>query len=63
VAIGGSCAFTVDGSSHGTKSSVTLTVSVGQHTVSCAPPGKATRTQRVTVTSEKPGMAMFRLGG
>jgi serine/threonine-protein kinase len=61
IAIGGNCAFAVDGAPKGTKSSIRVKVPVGPHTVSCSPPGKATRTQRVNVKSSKPGMATFRL--
>ena len=64
VATGGSCAFAIDGRSRGSAtSSVKVSVQVGSHTVSCSPPGGATRTQRVTVRADKPGVAMFKLGG
>jgi serine/threonine-protein kinase len=61
IAIGGSCAFAVDGAPQGNKSSIRVTVPVGPHTVSCSPKGKASRTQRVNVKPGKPGMATFRL--
>jgi len=61
IAIGGSCAFAVDGAPHGTRSSIRVTVPVGPHTVSCSPKGKAPRSQRVNVKPGKPGMATFRL--
>jgi serine/threonine-protein kinase len=61
IAIGGSCAFSVDGAPKGTKSSLRMKVPTGPHTVSCAPPGKATRTQRVVVKSDQPGIASFKL--
>lgn len=61
IAIGGSCAFSVDGAPRGTQSSLRLKVPTGPHTVSCAPPGKATRTQRVVVKSDQPGIASFKL--
>jgi hypothetical protein len=61
IAIGGSCSFAVDGTPKGTKSSIRISVPLGPHTVSCAPPGKATRTQRVNVKDNKPGIASFRL--
>ncbi len=51
IAIGGSCAFSVDGAPKGTKSSLRLKVPTGPHTVSCAPAGKATRTQRGAIGS------------
>jgi serine/threonine-protein kinase len=61
IAIGGSCAFAVDGAGKGTKSSIRMKVSVGPHTVSCTPQGGASRTQRVNVKSGTPGIASFRL--
>jgi serine/threonine-protein kinase len=61
IAIGGSCAFAVDGAPKGMRSSIRIQVPVGPHTVSCSPPGKATRTQRVNVKPGKPGIASFRL--
>ena len=60
LAIGGTCAFTVDGISQGTGSSIQLTVPVGPHTVSCTSKG-STRSQRVTVRAERPGIAKFKL--
>jgi serine/threonine-protein kinase len=61
IAIGGDCAFAVDGASHGTRSSIRVKVPVGPHTVSCSPKGKSSRSQRVNVKAGKPGMATFRL--
>jgi serine/threonine-protein kinase len=61
IAIGGSCAFSVDGQPKGTKSSIRIKVPVGNHTVSCTPPGGASRSQGVKVTADKPGIASFRL--
>jgi len=61
IAIGGTCAFAVDGAPKGTKSNIRVVVPLGVHTVSCAPAGKAARTQRVTVKAGKPGIASFRV--
>lgn len=61
IAIGGSCSFAVDGSPKGTSSSIRVSVSVGTHTVSCTPPGGASRSQSVNVRDGKPGIASFRL--
>ncbi len=61
IAIGGSCAFSVNGAPKGTKSSLRMKVPTGPHTVSCTPPGKASRTQRVVVKSDQPGIASFKL--
>jgi serine/threonine-protein kinase len=61
IASGGTCAWSVDGASQGTGNTFTVTTSVGPHTVSCTPPGQATRTQRKVVTADKPVMAIFKL--
>ena len=61
IAIGGSCSFAVDGAPRGKSSSIRIKVSVGPHSVSCTPPGGASRTQRVNVKAGKPGIASFRL--
>jgi Mg-chelatase subunit ChlD len=61
IAIGGSCAFAVDGVSHGTRSSIRVEVSPGPHTVSCTTSG-GTRTQRVNAQPGKPAIASFKLG-
>jgi hypothetical protein len=62
IAIGGTCAFSIDGQAHGTASSLRLKLPVGAHEVSCKPEGGAVRTQRVNVAEDKPGIASFRLG-
>ena len=51
-----SCAFTVDGKPYGSKSSIRIRVAVGSHEVACG-----SRTQRVNVKEDKPGIASFRL--
>jgi serine/threonine-protein kinase len=61
IAIGGRCAFLVDGESRGTKSSIRLRVPTGPHTVTCTPPGRSSRSQRVNVKLGTPGIASFRL--
>ena len=63
VASGGNCSFTVDGAPKGTMGVLNVTVPVGAHTVSCAAPGKPTRSQRVTVADGKPSMVTFKVGG
>jgi hypothetical protein len=54
MAIGASCAFSVDGASRGSSSSVRVEVAAGNHTVSCQPVGGSRRSKSVTV---KPGAA------
>jgi len=61
IATGGTCQWSVDGKSQGSGSSFNATVSVGTHTVSCAPPGQAARMQRKTVSADKPALATFKL--
>ncbi len=61
IAIGGSCAFAVDGLPHGEKSSIRIVLPIGQHVVSCTPASGATRTQTVDVAPNKPGIASFRI--
>ncbi|MBM4358211.1 MAG: hypothetical protein FJ096_08870, partial [Deltaproteobacteria bacterium] len=62
IATGGTCQWSVDGKSQGSGSSFNATVSVGTHTVTCAPPGQAARSQRKTVSADKPALATFKLG-
>ena len=61
IAIGGKCAFSVDGASKGSGSSISVQVPLGSHTVTCAPKGSGPRSQTVTVKEGKPGMATFKL--
>lgn len=60
IAIGGSCAFAVDGSPKGSGSSIQVTVPLGSHTVSCTALGQ-TRRQSVNVVSGRPTVAKFKL--
>ncbi len=60
MAIGASCAFTVDGAGLGTRSSVRKKVAPGPHTVSCAKVGGTTRTRTVNVTPGKAAVAVFK---
>jgi len=60
MAIGASCAFTVDGAGLGTRSSVRKKVSAGAHTVSCTKVGGTTRTRTVNVTPGKAAVAVFK---
>ena len=61
IAIGGRCAFSVDGEPKGTTSSIRVEATVGEHVVGCTPPGGATREQTVRVKAGKPGIASFRI--
>ncbi|MEM1031323.1 MAG: serine/threonine-protein kinase [Myxococcota bacterium] len=61
IAIGGTCAFAVDGAPRGSGKNIRVKVPVGRHTVSCTPANKSTRTQSVNVKAGKPGVASFRL--
>lgn len=61
IAIGGTCAFSVDGEAKGTTSSIRVRVQVGEHVVACTPPGGKTRQQTVRVKAGKPGIASFRV--
>jgi len=61
IAIGGSCELSVDGTSHGVRSSLRLKVPAGPHTVSCKLKDGSIRSQRVNVKTDKPGIASFRV--
>lgn len=61
VAVGGSCAFSVNGSAKGSGSSVKVQVPPGTYSVSCKPSTGATKSKSVTVTSGGTAMAMFKL--
>lgn len=60
VAVGGTCAFTVNGAAKGTTSTLTITVAPGTYTVGCTANG-ALKTRDVTVASGETSMAMFKL--
>ncbi len=61
VAVGGSCAFTVNGASKGSGTSIKVSLKPGSYSVSCKPPSGATKTRSVSVTSGGTAMAMFKL--
>jgi len=61
IAVGGTCQWSVDGKAHGVSASVRLRTTAGAHSIACTS-GGTTRTQRVTVSASKPGVATFRIG-
>jgi serine/threonine-protein kinase len=61
VALGGSCAFSVNGSSKGSGSSVKVTLPPGSYSVMCKPPGGGIKSKTVTVKSGETAMATFKL--
>jgi serine/threonine-protein kinase len=61
VAYGGSCAFSVDGASKGTASTLKLPVTAGTHTVTCKPATGPTKSKSVAVSAGDTAMAMFKL--
>ena len=61
VAVGGTCAFSVNGSSKGTTSTLKLSLKPGTYSVTCAPSTGASKSKSVTVTSGSTAMAMFKL--
>lgn len=50
---GGNCDISVDGTSHGVANQHRMKVGAGEHTVGCAPEGKAAQTQKVTVAKDE----------
>lgn len=61
VAVGGSCAFSVNGASKGSGSSIKIQVKAGPYTVSCKPTSGGSKSKSVTVSSGGTAMAMFKL--
>jgi serine/threonine-protein kinase len=61
VAVGGSCAFSVNGSAKGTMSTLKVSVKPGTYSVTCAPSSGASKSKSVTVSSGGTAMAMFKL--
>ena len=61
VATGGNCAFSVNGSSKGTSSSIKVTVPPGTYSVSCKPSSGAAKSKSVKVESGKTAFAAFKL--
>jgi serine/threonine-protein kinase len=61
VAMGGSCAFSVNGASKGTSTSLKLSLKPGAYTVLCRPSSGASKSKSVTVKSGETAMAAFKL--
>lgn len=61
VAVGGTCAFSVNGASKGTTSTLKLSLSPGTYSVSCKPASGATKSRSVAIKSGATAMAMFKL--
>ena len=61
IAVGGTCAFSVNGASKGTTNSLKLSVAPGNYTVTCKPSSGATKSKSVEVKSGASSMAMFKL--
>ena len=61
VAVGGSCAFAVNGASKGTTSPLKIPLKPGSYSVSCKPASGATKSRSVTIKSGETAMAMFKL--
>ena len=61
VAVGGTCAFSVNGAGKGTSSSLSLSLKPGTYAVTCRPASGATKSKSVTVKSGEKAMAAFKL--
>jgi len=61
VAVGGTCAFSVNGASKGTTSTLKLSLSAGTYSVSCKPASGATKSRSVAIKPGETAMAMFKL--
>jgi len=61
VAVGGTCAFSVNGAAKGTTSTLKLSLAPGTYSVSCKPASGATKSRSVAIKSGSTAMAMFKL--
>jgi len=61
IAVGGTCAFSVNGASKGTTTTLKLSVKPGTYSVSCKPASGGTKSRSVRVKSGSTAMAMFKL--
>ncbi|MEZ4308545.1 MAG: protein kinase [Polyangiaceae bacterium] len=61
IALGGTCAFSVNGSSKGNGSSIRVQLPPGNYSVMCKPPGGALKSKSVKVKSGETAMATFKL--
>jgi serine/threonine-protein kinase len=61
IAVGGTCAFSVNGASKGTTNSVKLTVPPGNYAVTCKPASGSSRSKSGAVKAGKTTMMTFKL--
>jgi len=61
IAVGGTCAFSVNGAAKGTTTTLKLSVKPGTYSVSCKPASGGTKSRSVRVKSGATAMAMFKL--
>ena len=61
IAVGGTCAFSVNGASKGTTNSVKVSVAPGNYSVSCKPASGAARSKSASVKAGKTVTVMFKL--
>lgn len=61
VAVGGSCAFAVNGASKGTSASIRIAVKPGTYSVTCKPEGGVPLMKNVTVKPGETSMTAFKL--
>ncbi len=61
IAVGGTCAFSVNGASKGTTNSVKVSVPAGNYSVSCKPASGAARSKSASVKAGKTVTVMFKL--
>jgi serine/threonine-protein kinase len=59
--MGGSCAFSVNGSSKGTSSSIRVALTPGRYSVTCKPSSGGAKSKSVVVKSGETAMTTFRL--
>jgi serine/threonine-protein kinase len=59
--MGGSCSFSVNGSSKGTSSSIRVALAPGRYSVTCKPASGAAKSKSVVVKGGETAMATFRL--
>jgi len=61
IALGGTCAFSVNGSSRGSGSSIKVQLAPGAYNVMCKPSGGAIKSKTITVKKGETAMATFKL--
>lgn len=61
IALGGTCTFSVNGSSKGSGSSIRVQLAPGAYSVMCKPSGGAIKSKTVTVKKGETAMATFKL--